>query len=64
MDMMNVKLEGISRFRIKFLKIRVEEMEAECRVEFDKLVLRGEFTMSMLLSRTMGMFCIDFLVFW
>jgi hypothetical protein len=57
LQMSNVKLHGISKFRLKFISTEVREMEAKCGIQFDALTLIGNYTIRSMITRNQGRNC-------
>lgn len=58
MHMQNVKLYGLSKFRIKHVKIDLATMRAEAALTMDILNVKGNYTLSTWLSRSAGPFTV------
>ncbi|XP_063695478.1 uncharacterized protein LOC134826900 [Culicoides brevitarsis] len=56
LNMKNVLSYGLSKFRIKHIKTDLKLLQVKAGVQIDELVLRGNYTMSTLFSRSSGPF--------
>uniref|UniRef100_A0A6B2EAR1 Putative hemolymph juvenile hormone binding protein n=1 Tax=Phlebotomus kandelakii TaxID=1109342 RepID=A0A6B2EAR1_9DIPT len=58
LQMENVLAYGLSKFRIKFVKMDMKEMRVFAGVQVDKMTLVGNYTLNSLFSRSSGPFTV------
>lgn len=58
MHMQNVKLYGLSKFRVEFIKIDLAAMRADAAITIETLDVLGNYTLSTWLSKSLGPFTV------
>lgn len=54
MVMTKVQLYGISKFRIVKVSTEIKELKANCGIFFDTLMMKGDYSLSSLFTRSKG----------
>jgi len=58
LTMKNVKVYGLSKFRIKTVKTNLKDLEVKCGIQIDKLIMLGNYSLMSLFSSAKGPFTV------
>jgi hypothetical protein len=55
MKLFNSKLHGVKKFRLEEVALEIQNMRASCKIVFDIIQLKGNYSLSSFLSSAKGL---------